>query len=96
MKNDPDKIILSVQELLSAAHTSDLVKEDAVDQEQEAKLKDARARRDEEWSFLANQVVGGETGIFPEAKFVYHAEEIETPATSSEVPPPSRCGPNSS
>ncbi len=56
----PDKTIMTVAEFLSAAQTSDLVLDDAGDEEK-AKLKVVRSRRDEEWSLLANQVVGGET-----------------------------------
>ena len=91
MKNNPDKIILTVKELLSEAQTLDLVEEETVGEEQEAKLKDARARRDEEWSLLANQVVGGETCIFPEPKVTCHAVENDAPAISGEVLPPSNC-----
>ena len=64
MKYESDKIIMTVAEFLSGAQTSDLVSDQAADDEQEAKIKDARARRDEEWSLLANQVVGGETAMF--------------------------------
>ncbi|MGA3267413.1 MAG: hypothetical protein ABSE16_11385 [Verrucomicrobiota bacterium] len=63
MNNESDKIIMTMAEFLSEAETSELVPDRAADEEQEAKMKDARARRDEEWSVLANQVVGGETAL---------------------------------
>jgi hypothetical protein len=91
MKNNPDKIILTVQQLRDEAQTSDLVEEETAEREQETRLKDARARRDEEWSLLANQVVGGETGIFPEARAVRHAGDSDAPASSDVVVPPSSC-----
>jgi hypothetical protein len=91
MKNNPDRIILTVQQLQAEAQTSDLVEEETAEREQETRLKDARARRDEEWSYLANQVVGGETGIFPEPRAVCHAAESDASASSGGAVPPSSC-----
>jgi len=84
MNDRPDKMILTVGDLLSAAQTQpmDSAGEDAADRLQEARLMEARARRDEEWSLLANQVVGGETGIFPEPRVAYSAEQSEAPKTA--------------
>ena len=65
MSNESDKIIMTVAEFLSGAQTSELIPDEAAEKEQDAELKDARARRDEEWSILANQVVGGETASCP-------------------------------
>ena len=91
MKNNPDKTIMTVAEFLSDAQTSDLVTEDPAEQKEDAKLKDARARRDEEWSFLANQVVGGETAMFPVQKLVCQEGEKEMPKTPGEVGRSSHC-----
>ena len=79
--NNPDKMIMTVAEFLCDAHRSDLVSEDFAGQKEDAKLKDARARRDEEWSFLANQVVGGETAMFPVQNLVCVEEETGIPKT---------------
>lgn len=87
MKKNPDKIIMTFAEFLSGAETSDLVEEDGTEQRQDAKLKDARARRDEEWSLLANQVVGGETAMVSGQKVVLQGEEGPTPKTHNQEEP---------
>lgn len=84
MKNNPDKVIMTVAEFLCGAQTSAWVEEKELEEEQEAKMKDARARRDEEWSLLANQVVGGETAIFPSRDVLSEGEGFDTGAGQCE------------
>src|SRR5438552_923746 len=98
MTIDPDKIILSVGDLLSEAQTQpiDSAGGDEVDRELEAKLKDARARRDAEWGLLANQVVGGETGLFPEPKVACQTVSDASAEAGDALPPSSCCGGSSS
>jgi hypothetical protein len=91
MKSDPDKIIMTVAEFLSGAQTSDLVAKESAEDERDAKIRDSRARRDEEWSLLANQVVGGEGAIFPDQTAACAADGGEAPKSSTEGVPPSKC-----
>jgi hypothetical protein len=64
--NNPDQIIMTLNEFLAKAEPSDLfqqVADEIKQEEKETVLLDSVARRDEEWSLLANQVVGGETSL---------------------------------
>lgn len=61
--SEPDEIIMTYDEFLSGAQTSDLfqqVADEIARKQRETVVSDASARRDAEWSILANQVVGGE------------------------------------
>ena len=62
---NPDEIIMTFDEFLATAETSDLFQQVAqeIAHEQDQQVMIETARRDEEWSFLANQVVGGEISM---------------------------------
>ena len=92
MKNESDKIIMTVSEFLSGAQTSELVSDQAADEEQDAKMKDARARRDEEWSLLANQVVGGEAAFCPGHEAACPGEGEVGKTTAADDPSAHCCG----
>lgn len=62
--SNPDQIIMTYDEFLAGAQSTNLfetVAKEIARKETETIISDSNARRDEEWSFLANQVVGGET-----------------------------------
>ena len=64
--NNPDQVIMTVSEFLAQAESSDLfqqVAEDAAAERKKTIFNESSARRDEEWSLLANQVVGGEISM---------------------------------
>ena len=87
MKNNPDKTIMTVAEFLSDAQTSDFVTEDPAEQKEDAKFKDAQLGGDEEWSFLANQVVSGFANALGARKAFFWCQEgeKEMPKTPGEV-----------
>jgi len=65
---NPEEVILTFDEFLAGAVPSDSFKqvaEEIAEEQKKAILVDSNARRDEEWSILANQVVGRENLRFP-------------------------------
>jgi hypothetical protein len=68
---DPERVIMTFSEFRSGAQTTDLfqqVAKEIAKEQSETIIIDSRARRDEEWSLLANQVVGGEVAVLPARK----------------------------
>ena len=60
---NPEEVILTFGEFLAGAVPSDSfeqVAEEIAEEQKKAILIDSNTRRDEEWSILANQVVGRE------------------------------------
>lgn len=65
--SNPDQVIMTFGEFLADAQTNDLFQQVAgeiAEEQKETVVLDASVRRDEEWSVLANQIVGREN-CFP-------------------------------
>jgi hypothetical protein len=91
--NNPDEVIMTFAEFLSGAQTTDLfeqVAEEIAKEQNKTIVIDSRARRDEEWSLLANQIVGGEVSVLPSHKAVPQAAEHDSqPRTAGQTGTPS-------
>jgi hypothetical protein len=86
--NNPDQVIMTFAEFLSGAQTTDLfqqVAEEIAKEQNETIIIDSRARRDEEWSLLANQVVGGEITVMPRPNAAPQTQECEGQSRTSSV-----------
>jgi hypothetical protein len=80
---NPDKVIMTFSEFLSGAGTTDSfqqVAQEIAREQSDTIMIDARGRRDEEWSVLANQVVGGEISALP----TFFATVSSKPSKSSD------------